>query len=490
MKQIKKSIYEIIKENLVDGTLPKTFSLPSDQSEHELCFADGAMDGIAIYHMMGHSEVSAESMSKLETLLHNISDGNFALGLEILCKFAKESSALNTINELEGFIYDNTDWINPNHLHQFAIDCMMGNDRELIKFGMEMIEVFTEPDEKIKEIIRTLGLSDEFTIFAIFNMQHWSNANSEIFHLAKNVHGWGRIHAVKYLEPTSKEIKDWLLKEGIKNNVMDSYSALEVYKKANIRELLNRELTDEEFHSITSIISALLSEGPVQGISAVEDADAMLLDFLNQTKQHELYLDLCNTIYHILYNEYSDSVITLCKNILHSDKAEKVIIDSLHKGQGVDLAKYLNMDYAEPLYQHMIENFENGWHNCRYLLKNSDYREKVLNLFKTKLPMEEMVSDPKDNRGLGKGYENYTKLLYVIQELKPYPLCGIDFVMLGLKSPVINNRNMALQVLNSWCKIKECSLKELSDKLYHCVSDLKDKEVSESVQKRIAEYEF
>ncbi len=489
MKQGGKSIYEIIKENLINGVLPRAFSLPSDNSEHKVRFADGAMDGIAIYHM-GHSAVSAEFMSKLETLLHSVSDGDFDLGLEILSEFAKKNSALNTINELEGFIYDNTDWINPNHLHQFAANCMMSNDRELIKFGMEMIEVFAEPDEKIKEIIRTLGWNNEFTIFAIFNMQHWSNANSEIFHLAKNVHGWGRIHAVKYLEPTSKEIKEWLLKEGIKNDVMAAYSALEVYKKADVRTLLTSKLMEDELHSITFVIDALLNEGPVQGISAIEDADAMLLDFLHQVQQHKLHLDLCDTVYHIISDNRSDTVNTLCKKILHTDETAKVVIDSLHRGQGVDLAEYLNMDYTKLLYQHMLEDFDNGWHNCRYLIKNEDYREDVLDLFRKKLPMAEMISEPEDNIGAGKEYENDTKLSFVIQELKPYPLCGTDFVILGLKSPVTRNRNLSLQVLDSWCKIKECSLKELSNALYHCVSDLKAKEVSKSVQKNISEYGF
>ena len=42
-------IYERIAGALVNGALPRGFSLPSEETG--IRFADGAMDGIAIYHM-------------------------------------------------------------------------------------------------------------------------------------------------------------------------------------------------------------------------------------------------------------------------------------------------------------------------------------------------------------------------------------------------------------------------------------------------------
>lgn len=337
-KTDKKSIYETIKENIVNGELPRDFSLPSDKSENQVCFADGARDGIAVYHM-GHAKMSNESMSKLNELMHNVSDGNFELGFAKLSDFAKDKLALNAIDDVEGFIYNNKDWIDPDNLHKFAEECLMSDDRNIVKYGMEMTEVFSEPNESMKEIIRTLGLSDEFTIFAIFNMQHWSNANDEIFRLAQKVHGWGRVHAVKYLEPASEEIKSWLLKEGVKNDVMPDYSALEVYKKADVRELLKAELTDDVFESVVLIMDSLLSEGPVSGISAVEDADPMLLDFLEQVKRHRLSLDICETVRRIISDDNSDEVNSLCGQILNSDETKQIVNESLNEGKGINLAE-------------------------------------------------------------------------------------------------------------------------------------------------------
>lgn len=104
--------------------------------------------------------------------------------------------------------------------------------------------------------------------------------------------------------------------------------------------------------------------------------------------------------------------------------------------------------------------------------------------------MKQMVSEPQDCLGLGKEYENYSRLGYLVQHLTEYPLCGTDFVELALKSPVVSNRNMALRVLDSWCKKKQCTLQELSSELFSNVEELKKKEVSENVLKNIAQYGF
>ena len=46
-----KAIIEYIREALVDGELPEDFSLPKED-EGGLVFAEGAMDGIYLYHML------------------------------------------------------------------------------------------------------------------------------------------------------------------------------------------------------------------------------------------------------------------------------------------------------------------------------------------------------------------------------------------------------------------------------------------------------
>ena len=103
----------------------------------------------------------------------------------------------------------------------------------------------------------------------------------EILDLAKRVHGWGRIHCVKFIEPENDEIKHWLLMNGIDNSVLKEYSALEVFEKIDVPDMLDRtDLSSEEAKAVLDIIDSMLVEGPVAGISAVESPSDLLAKVL------------------------------------------------------------------------------------------------------------------------------------------------------------------------------------------------------------------
>ncbi len=489
MSSESKSLYEYIRENLADGELPPGFSLPREKSKNQITFADGAQDGIAVYHM-GSAEVTEESMEILEELFRAVSEGEFEEGRQKLEEFAKKNTPLGTIDEFQGYITENTDWIDAERLYRFASKCLMSSRADIVKYGMEMLEVFSEPDEEMKEKIRTLGLCDEFTLFALFHMRGWSDANEEIFSVARRVHGWGRIHAVEQLEPETEEIRKWLLEEGISNGVIPDYSALTVYQKADVRKLLAGEAEKKTLRPIAAVIRALLSEGPVHGIRAVEDADAMLLDFIRQAGSGSPDLELCAAVRDIVTAKRSEEVSTAGERYLKSRAVREAAGRWVERGEAVELAKYLGIDCCAPLYRCMAEDLHAHQYQCSELIHSDDYREKTLELFRKSLPMDKMAAEPEDNLGLGKEYENDSVLCYLVQNLADYPLCGTDFVLLSLKSPVTRNRNMALRVLYAWCRAENCTLGELSEELLCEVNALKEKECTESVRKSMAEYGF
>ena len=77
----KKSLFEVIKENMVNGELTGDFSLPREGAdEGELKWADGAMDGVRCYHM-GQQDITAEHMQKIADAFAVIADREKAWGL-------------------------------------------------------------------------------------------------------------------------------------------------------------------------------------------------------------------------------------------------------------------------------------------------------------------------------------------------------------------------------------------------------------------------
>ena len=52
------ALFQLIAEALTpEGTLPKDFSLPKEKAQNKLIFADGAMDGIKLYHTQPKEEM-------------------------------------------------------------------------------------------------------------------------------------------------------------------------------------------------------------------------------------------------------------------------------------------------------------------------------------------------------------------------------------------------------------------------------------------------
>lgn len=118
-------------------------------------------------------------------------------------------------------------------------------------------------------------------------------------------------------------------------------------------------------------------------------------------------------------------------------------------------------------------------------MDSPDYVEPTLQLFRKNLPLSDMEGEPEDNLGLGEEYRSYNQLQFILQELGSYPLMGMDFMIAGLKSPVISNRNRVLANLKIWIQARQMPLSELSPELYTLVGQLREKEVNDGAMEMI-----
>lgn len=289
----RKPILEYIAAHITDDELPADFSLPKDDSDSvRVRFADGALDGIGIYHMR-QPEITDEMLQLIAEAFRFI--GNIPKAMQHLKALFQKIPPLGAIDAIQQYILEHTDVIDADSVLNLAVQGLFGFDIDMVKLGMLLLEMLAEPNENLKDVIRTLGRSDEFTIFAVFNMHTWEDGNAEIFRLAQCVHGWGRIHAVARLNPDTQEIRDWLLREGIENNILKEYSAPDVYEKTDIPALLQQEISGAQLDQIAAVLNTMFNEGPVPGISGLPEAEAsaVLGDFLRQAKAHPLTADIC-----------------------------------------------------------------------------------------------------------------------------------------------------------------------------------------------------
>ena len=264
--------------------LPDDFHLEIEEIVDGLKYAPGTMDGIIIYHC-GYSDLDDAAKKDLANLLHLIAqEGVEIFELEeAIEEFCKTHRAITIIDDIFEYI----------RLHHHELDSRMLRENaerlalelesiECVKFGMILLELF-KPDDMVETIANILGRYDEFTIFSIFLLRHFENGNEKILELSKAVTGWGRIHCIKYIEPVSAKIKDWILQNGVDNNIMPAYSGLDAFHKADVREILSRDhVTKEEMKAILRIISAMINEIPGEGIWELEDAEDVLVQVVEK----------------------------------------------------------------------------------------------------------------------------------------------------------------------------------------------------------------
>lgn len=287
-------ILAIIRENIDrEGRLPREFILPKDpDDERSLFFADGAQDGIAYFHTQP-AKLNDEEADLIVDALNAMVGGHIDTADELFLKLTKTRRALEFGGVLCDIVEENASIINPIHAYSYGMHLVtMAKDKELVKTGLALHHKAAEDKLKgFKQIITDLAYCNEFTWFCLPIIQKWDGGNDLIFEIAKHLYGWGRVHACEFLEPETREIRQWFLAEGVDNGVMPPYTALEAWNKSDAASLLDCRLTQEGFTCISRIMAALLDEGPCCGISLVEDPEIAIRKFLNQAQNFKLSPD-------------------------------------------------------------------------------------------------------------------------------------------------------------------------------------------------------
>ena len=323
------SIYELIKTSIQsNGELPEDFKLPQ-KDPNGVPWADGAMDGVFIYHTVRNEE----NIDALKNIVFQISEGKFEEAQTNLDKL--DFSMISRRYSLLNWIIQEEEKINLNNLYEFATFQLTNSKNiELIKFCLSVLTLMNiETDKDTIEKVKTLALSDEFTLYCLDILVYCldilvqlEDSNDEIFEIAKKVKGWGRIYIIEYLQATNNEIKEWILEEGCHNNVLPAYTAYTCAEKINLIEILNQDkISNKKFNDISYLMNALLDESAITGISALEDRELLIERYLEKAKTlastEEDYEAVRLIKEYVEDNEEIDKkFIKICDNILNSNK--------------------------------------------------------------------------------------------------------------------------------------------------------------------------
>ncbi|WP_335995836.1 hypothetical protein [Fusobacterium polymorphum] len=447
------SIFELIKTSIQNnGELPEDFRLPL-KDPNGVPWADGAMDGVYIYHTVRNEE----DIEPLKNIIFQISEGRFEEAQTNLDKL--NFSMVSRRNSLLNWIIQEQKQINLNNLYQFTSSQLTSSKNiEVIKFCLCILAIMNvETDKDTIEKVKTLALSDEFTLYCLDIILKLENSNEEIFKIAKKVKDWGRIHSIAYLEVTNNEIKEWILEEGCHNGVLPAYTALACAEKINLIEILNDgKISNKKFNNISYLMNALLDEGPVMGISTLENKENLIERYLEKAKYlsstEEDYRALMTLKEYIKNNkEINNNLIKICDEILNSEKTKNKITELIKDGNGYDIAKYLGIDTDEYVLKYLeTNNFLEHPYIIYYISKKENIEKLVLFIEKN-LPLEKLKGLPtnKFNQRIAKDKE-FTFLDTMIRNLGNYIGIGENLIICALNSPYVDIRYGAVNTLESW----------------------------------------
>ena len=505
------SIYELIKSSIqANGELPEDFKLPP-KDPNGVPWADGAMDGVYIYHTVGNEE----DIEPLKNIVFQISEGKFEEAETNLDKL--DFSMVSRTNSLLSWIIQEQKQINIDNLCEFTISQLSTSKNiEVIKFCLCVLEIIKlETEKDTIEKVKILALSDEFTLYCLNILKNLKNSNEEIFEIAKKVKGWGRIYSIKYLKVTNDEIKEWILEEGCHNYIIPAYTAYTCAKKINLVEILNEDkISSKKFNDISYLMNALLDEEAITGISNLEDRELLIERYLEKAKTlasaEEDYYAIITLKEYIKNNkEINNELIKICDEILNSEKTRNIVKELLKEGYGYNIAKYLGIDIDKYILEYLQDNpLKNPY--IVFNISERENMEKLVSLIEKKLTLEKLEGAPTD-KFYSKNEKNkeYIFLDTIIKKLgnfgrtegkfvvSVYPVdptasmdepenyigIGENLIICALNSPYVDIRYGAVNTLESW---KEKGY-ILSNEIIENIKKLEKLEVDEELKIKLNE---
>ena len=487
------SIYELIKNSIqTNGELPEDFKLPP-KDPNGIPWADGAMDGVYIYHTVRKEE----DIEALKSIVFQISEGKFEEAQTNLDKL--DFSMVSRRHSLLNWIVQEEEKINLNNLYEFAtLQLTTSKNIELIKFCLSVLTIVNiETDKDTIEKVKILALSDEFTLYCLDILVYCldvlvqlEDLNEEIFEIAKKVKGWGRIYSIEYLQATNNKIKEWILEEGCHNNILPAYTAYTCAEKINLIEILNQDkISNKKFNDISYLMNALLDESAITGISALEDRELLIKRYLEKAKTlsstEDDYRALITLKEYIKNNkEINNNLIKICDEILNSEKTKNKITELIKNGTGYDIAKYLGIDTDEYVLKYLETNNFLEHPYITYYISKKENIEKLVLFIEKNLPLEKLKGLPtnKFNQRTAKDKE-FTFLDTIIRNLGNFIGIGENLIICALNSPYVDIRYGAVNTLESW---KEKGY-ILSNEIIENVKKLEKLEVDEELKIKLNE---
>ena len=161
MNSTSESIYEnICRARNQREELPLEYSLPTEEasSPDKPRFADGALDGIALYHMGAPDQDASLLKQAVDAAATDLDQAH-----ELIGRWVTDGHMISVMNKVLQYVIERQQQLPPSEIYRLAAECVLkGAHREEVKLGLVLLALFdTDQNEPLKNALRILALSDE-----------------------------------------------------------------------------------------------------------------------------------------------------------------------------------------------------------------------------------------------------------------------------------------------------------------------------------------
>jgi len=432
---------------------------PPDSSR--VHWSAGALDGV-----MGHHAGTGEHEEEIDQVLALLvgTRGRWRRGgaREALHDRLRDGRVLSYVDEVLARIEDARPY------HEVAVWLTrQGEHREPVKFGMALLGLAATDDDL--DVLRVLGRHDEFTLCAAVALSRLvADPDGELWRLAQGVDGWGRIQVVERLAGTERpEIRDWLLRGGYRNSIMDEYTAHLAATTGDLVGALEGPVDDELLAGAVGILRALIVGGPAEDIGDYDDAPRALRLVLDRVHDRPTSAEeglLAKDVAGLLDREdervagwdpaIRAELLALARAVLADPTWPTVVEVGLAAEESFwsadQLAQVVGVDTFPALLERLHRDpFDSYWWQA---VQRADRArlDDLLAIADAHFLPSELGTGPALELGFGPVYPRHHALETLVTGLGRFPGVGWRHVRTALTSPVIRSRNVALRTLAAW----------------------------------------
>jgi hypothetical protein len=457
------SVYDYVRARLDPNTgriVSGGDDLPDETDTKGWRWESGALDGV-----MGHHAGDGDERLRVRQVANAIED-MLELATETNIEHLHRLSRIGTLAIADPVIEALQEMDPaPDRLHALGRALALeAPDRETVKLGILLLGTVVGTDDS--DLLMTLGSHDEFTLFVAvaFLRRHEEGLERRLWELAQRVDGWGRISVVERLALTkNSEIRGWMLREGFRNSIMNEYLAYTCATSGDLEAAVAApDIDDPLFHGASEILLALAARGgPAQSLEDYAPAEAVVTSWIRHVRGRGVDLSSLEVL-DALANcgALSTELNGQLEDLRSGESVHDLIQDGLQSRDVVTFRRAVDAARSRGVatFEHHLARFDapglgpSAPYHAQELMREVDEAriDALLELIGTRLDLEALSTGPTLDVGIGPDKEPHHVLDSVLSELERFPGRGVRFLLVGLRSPVVRNRGVAVQTLAKW----------------------------------------